>query len=74
MYIVPENHIAMVDVHVISGGEGRSRASVTYRMTSLSPETDDFVRAFGEAFEDFTADWSPAIQSHILDGVPLGGE
>lgn len=72
--IVPDHHIAMVDVHVVSGGEGRSRASVTYRMTSLSPETDDFVRGFGETFEDFMADWSSAIQRHIVDGVPLGGE
>ena len=74
VYIVPDHHAAMVDVGVTPDGEGRSRASVTYRMTSLSKDADDFVRAFAEAFEDFMAHWAEAIQRHIVEGEPLGGE
>ena len=38
---------------MIPEGEARSRATVKYRMTSLSSAADDFVRAFGEAFDDY---------------------
>lgn len=73
VYVVADHHAAMVDVGVTPDGESRSRASVTYRMTSLSRDADDFVRAFAEAFEDFLAHWAEAIQHHIVEGVPLGG-
>ena len=72
--VVPDHHVAVVDVGVTPDGEGRSRASVRYRMTSLSSDADDFVRAFGEAFEDFMAHWAEAIQRHVVEGVPLAGE
>ena len=68
---VPDHHAAMVDVHVVPEGEAHSRASVKYRMTSLSSIADDFVRAFGEAFEDYLGDWAEAIQRHIVEGVSL---
>ena len=74
VYIVPAHHTAMVDVGVTPDGEGRSRARVTYRMTSLSFDADGFVRAFGETFEDYMAHWAEAIQRHIVGGVPLAGE
>ena len=64
----------MVDVGVSADGEGRSRACVKYRMTSLSSDADDFVREFGNAFEDFMADWAEAIQRHIVESVPLAGQ
>ena len=34
-------------------------------------DAGDFVRAFGEAFEDFMVDRAEAIQRHIVEGVPL---
>jgi len=71
VYVVPNHHTAMVDVGVSPHGPGRSRASVRYRMTSLSSDADDFVRAFGKAFGDFMVHWEEAIQRHIVDGVPL---
>ena len=74
VYIVPGHHAAMVDVGVTPDGENRSRAVVTYRMTSLSSDADEFVRAFGEAFEDYMIHWAEAIQRHIVEGVPLAGE
>ena len=74
VYVVPDHHTAMVDVRVTPDGEGQSRASVRYRMTSLSADADDFVGAFGEAFEDFMVDWAEAIQRHIVEGVPLTEE
>ena len=74
VYIIPDHHAAMVDVCVTPDGEDRSRASVKYRMTSLSLDADDFVRAFAESFEDFMSHWAEAIQHHIVDGVPLGRE
>ena len=74
VYVVPDHHAAMVDVGVAADGEGRSRASVRYRMTSLSFDADDFVRDFGETFEDNMAHWAEAIQRHIVEGVPLAGE
>lgn len=74
VYVVPDHRAAMVDVAVARDGEGRSRASVRYRMTSLSPDADDFVRAFDEAFEDNMAHWAEAIQRHIVEGVPLAEE
>ena len=40
-------------------------------MTPLSSDADDFVRAFGEAFEDYMVHWAEAIQRHIVEGVPL---
>ena len=74
VYVVPDHHTAMVDVRVTPDGESRSRASVRYRMTSLSSDADDFVRTFGGAFEDFMVDWAEAIQRHIVEGVPLTEE
>ena len=71
VYLVPDHHAAMVDVHVVPEGEGRSRASVKYRMTSLSSAADDFVRAFGEVFDGYMRDWAEAIRRHIVEGVPL---
>ena len=71
VYVLPEHHTAMVDVVVTPDGEGRSRASVRYRMTSLSSDADDFVRAFGDTFEDNMAHWAEAIQRHIVEEVPL---
>ena len=73
VYVIPDHHTAMVDVRVTPDGEGRSQASVRYRMTSLSPDADDFARAFGEAFEDEMVDWAEAIQRHVVEGVPLAG-
>ncbi|MDE0523075.1 MAG: hypothetical protein OXH79_14080 [Boseongicola sp.] len=74
VYVLPDHHAAMVDVGVSPDGEDRSLASVRYRMTSLSVDADNFVRAFAETFEHFMAQWAEAIQCHIVDGVPLGGE
>ena len=74
VYVVPNHRAAMVDVGVTHDGEGRSRATVRYRMTSLSSDADDFVCAFGEAFEDNMAQWAEAIQRHIVEGVPLAEE
>ncbi len=74
VYVVPDHHTAMVDVRVTSDSKNRSRASVKYRMTSLSSDADDFVRAFGEAFEDFMARWAEAIQRHIVEGAALTRE
>ena len=71
VYVLPDHHVAMVDIGVTPDGDGRSRASVKYRLTSLSSDADDFVRAFGDAFEDFMAHWEEAIQRHIVEGVPL---
>ncbi|MDE2972334.1 MAG: hypothetical protein OXU35_08495 [Acidobacteriota bacterium] len=71
VYVVPDHHTAIVDVVVTPDGEGRSKALVTYRMTSLSSGGDDFVRAFGETFEDTMAHWGEAIQRHVVEGVPL---
>lgn len=61
----------MVDIVVAPDGEGRSRAAVKYRMTSLSPAGDEFVRAFGLDFESTMAHWAEAIQRHIMEGVRL---
>ena len=71
VYVIPDHHTAMVDVQVTADGESRSRASVKYRMTSLSPDADDFVHEFGETFEDYMAHWAEAIQQHVVEGVPL---
>ena len=71
--VVPDHHVFIVDVQVTSDGEGRSRACVKYRMTSLSSRADDFVREFGEGYEDFMAQWADAIRRHVVEGVPLPG-
>lgn len=71
---VPDHHVFLVDIGVVPDGAGRSRASVRYRMTALSSDADDFVRAFGEAFGQFMAGWEEAIQRHIVEGVPLAAE
>ncbi len=74
VYVIPDHHTALVDVRVTPAGESQSRASVRYRMTALSSEADDVVRAFGEAFDDYMAHWAEAIQRHIVEGVPLPRE
>ena len=71
VYVIPDHHTAMVDVQVTPNGESRSRASVRYRMTSLSSDADEFVRAFGEGFDDYMAHWAEAIRQHVVEGVPL---
>ena len=72
VFVYPEHHAAIVDVGVTPDASGRSRASVRYRMTSLSPDADEYVRSFGEAFDGFMVHWEEAIQRHIVEGVPLG--
>lgn len=72
--VVPDHHVATVDVDVKPAGELRSQATVTYRMISLSSDGDEFVRAFDSAFEDFMAHWAEAIQRHVVEGVPLDEE
>ena len=74
VYVLPDHHVAMVDVGVTSDGDGRSRASVKYRMTSLSSDADDFVLAFAAGFDDFMVHWEEAIQRHIVEGIPLSEE
>ena len=74
VFVIPDHHAAIVDVRVMPDGESRSRASVRYRLTSLSPDADDFVRAFGEAFDDFMVHWAEAIQRHIVEGVAVPRE
>ena len=74
VYVIPNHHVAIVNVDVAPDGEDRSRASVRYRMTSLSSDADGFVQAFGETFEDNMAHWAEAIQRHIVEGVPLARE
>ena len=71
VYVIPDHHTAIVDVIVTPEGEGRSRASVKYRMTALSADGDDFVRAFGRDFEGLMAHWADAIQRHVVEGVPI---
>ena len=39
--------------------------------TALTDPADDFVRAFGEAFDDYLGDWAEAIRRHIVEGVSL---
>ena len=73
VYFIPDHHVALVDVDVSPVGRGRSQAFVTYRMTSLSSDADNFFVAFAEAFETFMVDWAAAIQRHIVEGVPLDG-
>ncbi len=73
VYVVPDHHTAMVDVRVTPDGEDRSQASVRYRMTSLSSGADEFVRAFGDAYEQEMVDWAEAIQRNVVEGVPLAG-
>ena len=73
VYVIPDHHVAMVDVDVIADGEGRSKARVRYRMTSLSSAGDNFVRELGESFDDFMGEWAEAVQRHIVEGVPLPG-
>jgi len=70
-YVLPNQRATIVDVVVTPDGENGSRASVRYRMTSLSADADDLVRAFGDAFDDMMAHWAEAIQRHIVEGVPL---
>jgi len=74
VYVLPDHHVAMVDVCVTPDGDGRSRASVRYRMTSLSCDADDFVRGFAGGFGDLMIHWEKAIQRHIVEGVPLSAE
>ena len=71
VYVLPDHHVAMVDIGVTPDGDGRSRASVKYRMTSLSTDADDFVRSFGDGFDDFMVHWEEAIQRHIVEGAPV---
>ncbi|MDE2781869.1 MAG: GNAT family N-acetyltransferase [Gemmatimonadota bacterium] len=73
VFVYPDHHTAIVDVGVTADGNARSRASVRYRMTSLSPDADDYVRAFGEAFDSYMGHWEEAIQRHVVEGVPLPG-
>ena len=70
-YVVPNHRVTIVDVEVKPAGAGPSRARVTYRMTALSAEADDFVQAFGDGFDEYVAHWAEAIQEHIVEGVPL---
>lgn len=71
VYVVPGHRATMVDVGVDPAGEDRSRAQVTYRMTSLSSDADAFVREFGDGFGEFMAQWEQAIQRHVVEGAPL---
>ena len=71
VYVIPDHHTAMVDVRVSADGEDRSRASVRYRMTSLSPDADESVLDFGAAYDKEMSYWAEAIQRHVVEGVPI---
>ena len=71
VYVLPDQRTAIVDVVVTPDGEARSRAAVRYRVTSLSPDADEVVRAFADGFDDMMAHWAEAIQRHIVERVPF---
>lgn len=74
VYVIPHHCATMVDVDITANGKDRSRASVRYRMTSLSPGADGTVRKFAEDFEDMMVAWAESIRRHIVEGVPPGQE
>ena len=72
-YVLPEHRAVLVDVDVEAGPGGGSRARVAYRMTSLGPAGDAFVREFGEGWDAFLAGWEEGIRRHVVEGEPLPG-
>ncbi|MDX1647242.1 MAG: hypothetical protein R3304_08860 [Longimicrobiales bacterium] len=65
-YVLPRRRAALIDVDVEEepGGEG-SLVRVRYRMTSLSPDGDTFVRDFEEGFTDFLRSWETSLDRHL---------
>ena len=72
VYVVPDHRATTVDVTVSDLGEGRSQARVTYRMTALSAEADDFVQEFGNGFGEYLVKWEDAVQKYVVEGVAMG--
>jgi hypothetical protein len=60
VYVVPSHRAVLVEVTAESDGEG-TRVRVTYHMTALSPEADEFVHAFADGYAAFLHGWEEAI-------------
>lgn len=60
-YVLPGRRTAWVEVTVEPGTGGVCDAHVAYRMTSLSPEADAEVLAFGDHFPAMLEDWQRRI-------------
>lgn len=61
--VVPGQRSTLVDVRLDDTEPGCSQARVTYHMTSLAPEGDAFVRAFGDRYDAFMSDWSAHLRA-----------
>jgi hypothetical protein len=59
--VTPESRIGTVSVRLSAAGEGATEATITYRLTSLSPAGDRTLAAFEAGFPRMLADWETRI-------------
>ena len=63
--VTPGSRMGTVSVRVSAVGDGtRSEATVTYRLTSLSPAGDRLLGTFAAAFPGMLAEWAQRIDTY----------
>jgi hypothetical protein len=62
--VAPDSHVA--DISVVCAGDKRTRATITYVFTGLTPAGNDYVDTFaGEHYDEWMRSWESAINHHL---------
>ncbi len=66
VYVLPGHRAVLIDVDLAEADDGDgSLATVVYRMTSLAPKGDAFVRDFEEGFGNFLRGWEEDLRRYL---------
>lgn len=60
--VTPGSRTGSVRVQCAAEGAGRTRVTVTYALTALTPAGNEHVRAFDAGYEAFIASWAASIR------------
>jgi hypothetical protein len=69
--VSPGLYAGRIDISVVPGARGKSRAEVTYTMTALSDAGNASVDRFVEGFPARKAQWEQTINHFLVTGKPL---
>jgi len=70
--VTPQHTVAQIWITITPSGENASRATVTYRLTGLSTEGNQYVARFAKEFPAKAQLWGDVINHYLATGKPLG--
>lgn len=75
--VLPHAYTSRIDVHCEPDGTETSRVCVTYTLTALTPQGNEYIERFTqEHYQAYISSWETAIGSYLLHGhmLPLTEE